>query len=48
MKQPIEHADDELVLSGWNPGEGRTLPPTKNKFVFSGIYQFLVELSEYF
>lgn len=27
MKQLIEHADDGLVLSGWNPGEGRTLPP---------------------
>ncbi|MEO5890382.1 MAG: hypothetical protein ABIQ31_09025, partial [Ferruginibacter sp.] len=23
----IEHADDGLVLAGWNPGEGRTLPP---------------------
>ena len=27
MQQLIEHADDGLVLSGWNPGEGRTLPP---------------------
>ncbi|QEC79232.1 cytochrome c [Mucilaginibacter ginsenosidivorax] len=27
MKKLIEHADDGLVLSGWNPGEGRTLPP---------------------
>ena len=26
-QQLIEHADDELVLAGWNPGEGRTLPP---------------------
>lgn len=27
MKKLIAHADDGLVLSGWNPGEGRTLPP---------------------
>jgi hypothetical protein len=25
--QLIKHADDGLVLAGWNPGEGRTLPP---------------------
>lgn len=27
MQQLLEHADDGLVLAGWNPGEGRTLPP---------------------
>lgn len=27
MKQLLEHADDGLVKAGWNPGEGRTLPP---------------------
>lgn len=27
IQQLIEHADDGLVLAGWNPGEGRTLPP---------------------
>lgn len=27
MKQLLEHADDGLVLAGWNPGDGRTLPP---------------------
>ncbi len=27
MHQLIEHADDGLVKAGWNPGEGRTLPP---------------------
>jgi len=27
MKKLIEHADDGLVLAGWNPGEGRSLPP---------------------
>jgi hypothetical protein len=26
-EQLIEHADDGLVLAGWNPGEGRTVPP---------------------
>lgn len=27
MKDLIAHADDGLVLWGWNPGEGRSLPP---------------------
>jgi hypothetical protein len=27
IKKLIAHADDSLVLAGWNPGEGRTLPP---------------------
>jgi cytochrome c5 len=27
IRKLIEHADDGLVLAGWNPGEGRTLPP---------------------
>jgi hypothetical protein len=27
IKKLIEHADDGLVLAGWNPGEGRELPP---------------------
>ena len=27
LKKLIEHADDGLVLAGWNPGEGRKLPP---------------------
>ncbi|WP_158829829.1 hypothetical protein [Mucilaginibacter lacusdianchii] len=27
LQKLIAHADDELVLAGWNPGEGRTLPP---------------------
>ena len=27
LKKLIEHADGGLVLAGWNPGEGRTLPP---------------------
>lgn len=27
MKQLLEHAEDGLVRWGWNPGEGRTLPP---------------------
>lgn len=27
LKALIAHADDSLVKWGWNPGEGRTLPP---------------------
>jgi hypothetical protein len=27
IKQLLEHAHDKLVIAGWNPGEGRTLPP---------------------
>lgn len=27
IQQLIAHADDGLVLAGWNPGEGRSLPP---------------------
>lgn len=27
IKQLIEHADDGLVLSGWNPGQGLKKPP---------------------
>lgn len=30
LKKLIEHADDGLVLAGWNPGEGRTLPPVSH------------------
>ena len=27
----IEHADDGLVLAGWDPGEGRTVPPMSHE-----------------
>lgn len=27
MAQLLEHAHDTLVVAGWHPGEGRTLPP---------------------
>lgn len=27
IQKLLEHADDGLVKAGWNPGEGRTLPP---------------------
>ena len=27
LQQLKEHADDGLVIAGWNPGEGRTVPP---------------------
>jgi hypothetical protein len=30
IKKLIGHADDGLVLAGWNPGEGRTLPPVSH------------------
>lgn len=30
-KKLLEHAHDSLVLSGWNPGEGRSLPPMSHK-----------------
>jgi hypothetical protein len=26
-EQLIAHASDELLMTGWNPGEGRSLPP---------------------
>ena len=31
MQQLIEHADDGLVKAGWDPGEGRTLPPMSHE-----------------
>ena len=31
LKQLIEHADDGLVKIGWNPGEGRTVPPLSHE-----------------
>ena len=31
MAKLIAHADDGLVLAGWNPGEGRTLPPVSHE-----------------
>ena len=27
IEKLLKHADDGLVLAGWHPGEGRTLPP---------------------
>jgi len=30
-QQLIEHADDGLVLAGWNMGEGRTVPPLSHE-----------------
>jgi len=30
-QQLIAHADDGLVLAGWNPGEGRTVPPISHE-----------------
>jgi len=31
LQQLIEHADDGLVKAGWDPGEGRTLPPMSHE-----------------
>ncbi|RZJ75534.1 MAG: hypothetical protein EOO45_05315, partial [Flavobacterium sp.] len=31
MKKLIEHADDDLVLTGWNPAEGLAHPPLSHK-----------------
>lgn len=31
LAQLIAHADDGLVKAGWNPGEGRTLPPLSHE-----------------
>jgi hypothetical protein len=31
LQQLIEHADDGLVKAGWNPGEGRSLPPLSHE-----------------
>ena len=31
LQQLIEHADDGLVKAGWDPGEGRTIPPMSHE-----------------
>ena len=31
LQQLIKHADDGLVKAGWNPGEGRTVPPMSHE-----------------
>ena len=31
LQQLLEHADDGLVKAGWDPGEGRTLPPLSHE-----------------
>jgi hypothetical protein len=31
LQQLMEHADDGLVKAGWDPGEGRTLPPMSHE-----------------
>ncbi len=30
-KQLLDHASDQLVVTAWNPGEGRSLPPLSHK-----------------
>ncbi|WP_221391590.1 hypothetical protein [Dyadobacter sp. NIV53] len=31
MERLLAHAQDGLVIAGWHPGEGRTLPPVSHK-----------------
>jgi hypothetical protein len=31
LQQLMKHADDGLVKAGWNPGEGRTVPPLSHE-----------------
>jgi len=31
LQQLIKHVDDGLVKAGWNPGEGRTVPPMSHE-----------------
>jgi hypothetical protein len=31
MEQLLEHASDDLVMWGWNPGDGRTKPPLSHE-----------------
>jgi len=46
LAQLIAHADDGLVKAGWNPGEGRTVPPLSHeefkkawvKWITTGAY----------
>ncbi len=41
MEKLLEHADDGLVLAGWNPGEGRTLPPLSHAEFKKAWYTWL-------
>jgi hypothetical protein len=46
-EQLIEHiTSDELVLGGWNPGEGRTLPPMSHA-EFSKLFKTWIEKGAY-
>jgi len=31
MEKLREHASDDLVMWGWNPGDGRTKPPLSHE-----------------
>ena len=41
LEKLLEHADDGLVLAGWNPGEGRTLPPLSHAEFKKAWYTWL-------
>ena len=46
-KQLVEHVtSDKLVLGGWNPGEGRTLPPLTHK-EFAQQFKLWIESGAY-
>jgi hypothetical protein len=46
-QQLIDHAtSDGIVLSGWNPGEGRTLPPMSHA-AFARLFKAWIEKGAY-
>ena len=46
-QQLIEHVtSDSLVLGGWNPGEGRKLPPMSHK-IFAAKFRMWIESGAY-
>jgi hypothetical protein len=46
MKQLLEHANDGLVKAGWNPSEGRTLPPVSHQ-EFSRAWETWIKKGAY-
>ncbi len=46
LQQLIEHADDGLVKAGWNPGEGRTVPPLTHE-EFKKVWSIWIKAGAY-
>ena len=46
LQQLIKHADDGLVKAGWNPGEGRTVPPLSHE-AFKKVWITWIEKGAY-